>query len=147
MIRRPPRSTLFPYTTLFRSKHRRRAGDRTLADRGGRRQAHRRRDHQGAQEVLRRSGLDLARAGTLRDETPDGATIIAPNRASPASRGAVVLREERVDIVVEVAEPRRDQDALLPREAPPARDRAEARHAVVHPRLASEDGDPNSGDG
>src|SRR3712207_8250196 len=23
MIRRPPRSTLFPYTTLFRSKHRR----------------------------------------------------------------------------------------------------------------------------
>src|SRR3712207_9111623 len=25
MIRRPPRSTLFPYTTLFRSRHRRRA--------------------------------------------------------------------------------------------------------------------------
>src|SRR2546422_6745001 len=25
MIRRPPRSTLFPYTTLFRSTHRRRA--------------------------------------------------------------------------------------------------------------------------
>src|SRR2546422_2082655 len=25
MIRRPPRSTLFPYTTLFRSPHRRRA--------------------------------------------------------------------------------------------------------------------------
>src|SRR5258707_11783969 len=25
MIRRPPRSTLFPYTTLFRSVHRRRA--------------------------------------------------------------------------------------------------------------------------
>src|SRR3712207_7238436 len=24
MIRRPPRSTLFPYTTLFRSRHRRR---------------------------------------------------------------------------------------------------------------------------
>src|SRR3989442_3778407 len=28
MIRRPPRSTLFPYTTLFRSRRR---GDRTLA--------------------------------------------------------------------------------------------------------------------
>src|SRR5260370_27085146 len=27
MIRRPPRSTLFPYTTLFRSLHARRAGD------------------------------------------------------------------------------------------------------------------------
>src|SRR3712207_6894157 len=26
MIRRPPRSTLFPYTTLFRSRHRERAG-------------------------------------------------------------------------------------------------------------------------
>src|SRR5258708_9879792 len=25
MIRRPPRSTLFPYTTLFRSRHRRRS--------------------------------------------------------------------------------------------------------------------------
>src|SRR2546430_5350658 len=27
MIRRPPRSTLFPYTTLFRSAHPRRSGD------------------------------------------------------------------------------------------------------------------------
>src|SRR5256885_5457443 len=27
MIRRPPRSTLFPYTTLFRSQHRVGAGD------------------------------------------------------------------------------------------------------------------------
>src|SRR2546426_7869529 len=27
MIRRPPRSTLFPYTTLFRSCHRRRAAE------------------------------------------------------------------------------------------------------------------------
>src|SRR2546422_8487581 len=28
MIRRPPRSTLFPYTTLFRSRERRRGHDR-----------------------------------------------------------------------------------------------------------------------
>src|SRR3712207_8365297 len=34
MIRRPPRSTLFPYTTLFRSGARRAAGD---GGRGGRR--------------------------------------------------------------------------------------------------------------
>src|SRR3712207_8246553 len=27
MIRRPPRSTLFPYTTLFRSRHERACGD------------------------------------------------------------------------------------------------------------------------
>src|SRR2546426_4508829 len=31
MIRRPPRSTLFPYTTLFRSRHRR----VVVAERGG----------------------------------------------------------------------------------------------------------------
>src|SRR2546430_7065370 len=32
MIRRPPRSTLFPYTTLFRSQRHRQAGE---IDRGG----------------------------------------------------------------------------------------------------------------
>src|SRR4030043_1366416 len=32
MIRRPPRSTLFPYTTLFRSKLRIQAGGRSLLD-------------------------------------------------------------------------------------------------------------------
>src|SRR5260221_2515665 len=31
MIRRPPRSTLFPYTTLFRSRRRRRRTDHTVA--------------------------------------------------------------------------------------------------------------------
>src|SRR6266567_5530982 len=51
MIRRPPRSTLFPYTTLFRSLGRARAGPRPRApgavrqDRPGpRRPAHRPRD-------------------------------------------------------------------------------------------------------
>src|SRR5256885_12133831 len=34
MIRRPPRSTLFPYTTLFRSGRRRRAGNRQRGCRG-----------------------------------------------------------------------------------------------------------------
>src|SRR3712207_7067013 len=33
MIRRPPRSTLFPYTTLFRSSHRRRSSSRDSAAR------------------------------------------------------------------------------------------------------------------
>src|SRR3712207_9017014 len=32
MIRRPPRSTLFPYTTLFRSRSVRRRLDRVLSD-------------------------------------------------------------------------------------------------------------------
>src|SRR3712207_7021547 len=36
MIRRPPRSTLFPYTTLFRSLGRRRTGDfPPQSDKGG----------------------------------------------------------------------------------------------------------------
>src|SRR3712207_7005525 len=35
MIRRPPRSTLFPYTTLFRSGHGRVAGRRRLLHREG----------------------------------------------------------------------------------------------------------------
>src|SRR2546422_2281577 len=34
MIRRPPRSTLFPYTTLFRSLRRRRSGDGGSDERG-----------------------------------------------------------------------------------------------------------------
>src|SRR3712207_8591256 len=32
MRRRPPRSTLFPYTTLFRSRERRSPGERALLD-------------------------------------------------------------------------------------------------------------------
>src|SRR3712207_7556991 len=35
MIRRPPRSTLFPYTTLFRSSDHRAIGPERTADRGG----------------------------------------------------------------------------------------------------------------
>src|SRR2546425_6736654 len=51
MIRRPPRSTLFPYTTLFRS-----IGERAQITRGiePRRQARGVQTHQGAQRVGRR---------------------------------------------------------------------------------------------
>src|SRR3712207_7220067 len=35
MIRRPPRSTLFPYTTLFRSKHRLLSQQRKVDKNGG----------------------------------------------------------------------------------------------------------------
>src|SRR5256885_8359855 len=42
MIRRPPRSTLFPYTTLFRSAGRSRSGRRRRATRRRRRRARRR---------------------------------------------------------------------------------------------------------
>src|SRR3712207_7300854 len=56
MIRRPPRSTLFPYTTLFRSREERRAAahqdrvgdDRVLVDQPG---THGRRGEGGAADV------------------------------------------------------------------------------------------------
>src|SRR2546422_4490137 len=58
MIRRPPRSTLFPYTTLFRS----RAVD--PAPGGGARRPHRRRPHplQGPRPPVARRRGDAARS-------------------------------------------------------------------------------------
>src|SRR3712207_8740359 len=55
MIRRPPRSTLFPYTTLFRSKH------------GSRHAHHGKRDGKGAVHHVG-STLEVRRA--LRVRTP-----------------------------------------------------------------------------
>src|SRR5437016_9441679 len=48
MIRRPPRSTLFPYTTLFRSSHR---GDRRLGERRPRRRRWRARSEEHTSEL------------------------------------------------------------------------------------------------
>src|SRR2546422_7813888 len=47
MIRRPPRSTLFPYTTLFRSRHR---ACRSRAPRRDRGEVHRRCRHGGLRD-------------------------------------------------------------------------------------------------
>src|SRR2546429_5171623 len=58
MIRRPPRSTLFPYTTLFRSV----GVSGTLAHREGDKRV---RANQAAE------GLHFARAVTLTDHSPD----------------------------------------------------------------------------
>src|SRR3712207_7667077 len=59
MIRRPPRSTLFPYTTLFRSVQRQRHGARAGLQRGGDRAlgGHARR----GRRVRRLGGLALGR--------------------------------------------------------------------------------------
>src|SRR3989475_3993716 len=54
MIRRPPRSTLFPYTTLFRSRAGARAGDQPVAR--GRRAAPRPRAVDRESEALRGEG-------------------------------------------------------------------------------------------
>src|SRR2546430_11042675 len=52
MIRRPPRSTLFPYTTLFRSgRHVRQRRDRARREPAGRRAAAGRAAHRRGQQV------------------------------------------------------------------------------------------------
>src|SRR2546429_1694737 len=67
MIRRPPRSTLFPYTTLFRSP---RPVLRSPADRGESRDASDDQDARAAAEGTPQDGVrpDPARAGALRSE-------------------------------------------------------------------------------
>src|SRR2546430_13037526 len=55
MIRRPPRSTLFPYTTLFRSAHPRR-GERDAPGGVG--------DRLGADDALGGAGVDPDRKST-----------------------------------------------------------------------------------
>src|SRR3712207_7137587 len=72
MIRRPPRSTLFPYTTLFRSAHARAAarGRRSPRRHGGRRAAERR--HGEAVRVPRRAAADpRPRRGRSEEHTSE----------------------------------------------------------------------------
>src|SRR2546430_11261560 len=58
MIRRPPRSTLFPYTTLFRSSRRRTAAHRRALRRGHRRHRFARESHgRNSRRHLARSNL------------------------------------------------------------------------------------------
>src|SRR5690349_24218803 len=72
MIRRPPRSTLFPYTTLFRSSPDRRHG-------GGLAQVVRRLPV-GVQELRRRRAVRYRRAG-LRFARPDDQRAAHPRRS------------------------------------------------------------------
>src|SRR3712207_7585310 len=74
MIRRPPRSTLFPYTTLFRSGWSR-SRDDARADDGARARAARR--HGGG--VRRRGG---AEAGAERDRGAGGRQGVRADRKS-----------------------------------------------------------------
>src|SRR3989442_9766912 len=79
MIRRPPRSTLFPYTTLFRSRAR--PGARAVRHAGARRRA---------------DAGDRARARRLRPRLVPGADDRAlPRGAGRLSRDGARLSEER----------------------------------------------------
>src|SRR5256885_7009360 len=77
MIRRPPRSTLFPYTTLFRSQHGGLAGRAGLRPDAGvflplrRRARHARQGREGSAKALggrRGPGVGSAFAGAVRSE-------------------------------------------------------------------------------
>src|SRR5256885_8554179 len=78
MIRRPPRSTLFPYTTLFRSERHRDAGDVAPAQHGVAARHREQRDH--------RVGLAPRRV----------ADFAPPRLVGPAQRGErqILLRSE-----------------------------------------------------
>src|SRR2546429_6607372 len=82
MIRRPPRSTLFPYTTLFRSP-----GDRLVAD-----------------DIANSIGMSrMPVREALRRLTAEGLLVMPPNR------GAIV-RELSESEVIEVFEMRRSEE-------------------------------------
>src|SRR2546429_8818115 len=82
MIRRPPRSTLFPYTTLFRSRVRYRTA---AADSGGER----------GEGGSARSGPGAARGDRL-GEHPRGSGGVPPRGSpSPSPRGAVDSEDTR----------------------------------------------------
>src|SRR2546422_2520340 len=85
MIRRPPRSTLFPYTTLFRSLHARGAGyDAEVLDRG---------PGQFGDEPLRAQCDDELRVG---GNAGDGSGVLDAEAAgAPAVGAAGAGREER----------------------------------------------------
>src|SRR6185436_532647 len=91
MIRRPPRSTLFPYTTLFRSPRRRRAARRQAPDPHPRRG--RRADPERILSRALRAGGRTAQAHRAPGRAPPvgAARRRAPGRG-PAVDGALAAR-------------------------------------------------------
>src|SRR2546422_10782057 len=97
MIRRPPRSTLFPYTTLFRSQRQpirlralglpRRLGLRRRRLRGGASHRHRDEEHPHGAELLpeRRGGeqTEISSGPCRRPRPPRGALPMSGGALSP----------------------------------------------------------------
>src|SRR5256885_16665328 len=106
MIRRPPRSTLFPYTTLFRSLvHRARGGRQAPPDRGRRRDAREAPGRAAPRTGARRAVLRLvvpvalARLGLLaegRGIRAAGAARALRRAQQPAARARRVPRHDPV---------------------------------------------------
>src|SRR5256885_10347362 len=83
MIRRPPRSTLFPYTTLFRSRERRVRAYVAAHPHGfpGREQMHR---------VSRRGHADLAQRRVIVQH-PDAAAVGADRKSTRLNSSHLVI--------------------------------------------------------
>src|SRR3712207_7286768 len=99
MIRRPPRSTLFPYTTLFRSGHRRqrdRTVRRALADRRerghlarDRRRPYRRRDRKSTRLNSSHANISYAVFCLKKKKR-------TPSKKRPASMSAAAIARAKV---------------------------------------------------
>src|SRR3712207_8376380 len=83
MIRRPPRSTLFPYTTLFRSR---------LVGHGLGQQRLARAGRPVQQDALRDLGAELAEALRIREELDDLAQRSEEHTSELQSRQYLVCR-------------------------------------------------------
>src|SRR2546425_11121348 len=93
MIRRPPRSTLFPYTTLFRSRDRGRPAPPRAARAGGVRGQREGRDRDGAlraQRAWRRAGASRGRGFPTRGASG----IVAEVGGADADRSELEHEEE-----------------------------------------------------
>src|SRR2546430_17444921 len=90
MIRRPPRSTLFPYTTLFRSHEHRGAGDRDhlrpAAEGGGAQQLRRRHGQAVAETVLQGSSVGERPLAAQEGLRQGGAGGRLSSRGAPGAR-------------------------------------------------------------
>src|SRR5256885_17066958 len=101
MIRRPPRSTLFPYTTLFRSGRRRGGVDQfriSLQTAGADAPAHRQHDHACAAVVDR-----AARAALLPLGADQRGAFAAPARAVCDSADPKSTRLDSSHLVISYA--------------------------------------------
>src|SRR2546422_6072720 len=139
MIRRPPRSTLFPYTTLFRSllaAARAQHGERPGRVPAPARAEHRRVEHRLHQQVLRRLGLQvlehvLEREAVLGAERQDDRVLGGGRLQLEVEAAAEPLAERESPGPVDPAPERRVQHQLLPARL--------VKEALQHQRLLRRD--------
>src|SRR5436190_17772371 len=94
MIPRPPRPTLFPYTTLFRSDHRRKFGVGDRRESAG---------YPGEQDRHHDRGAGADVAGIPRDRGPDGGEDPGPDDRADTERGELEGTERALESTADLA--------------------------------------------